>query len=283
MCLVGCHFADQSCRSILQICYWPKLRMIGIKGYKDSKVQIDGARATWHTWRSGLAKQRRSRYIRSSGNKVPIAYFVFVWISPLDHHPSPLAGHLIGTLKVLYDQQCLLTDPSGLNPLDSGPMTRPTCPATQHSPPASTSYPSNLPIQPLLPATNACHGLCQSCDVSSCAAWCGFWSGGLDICLSFACWIVLSAAALLHVLLCTNMMLTAALGEHCGGPGATLLQDTALEQQLITAGADPQQAKDTIAAFQAASASSSRRHMLQVCPVDVCQCRIESSAAQSIS
>ena len=40
------------------------------------------------------------------------------------------------------------------------------------------------------------------------------------------------------------------------------LQDTTLEQQLITAGADPQQAKDTIAAFQAASAGSSR-HLLQ--------------------
>ena len=40
------------------------------------------------------------------------------------------------------------------------------------------------------------------------------------------------------------------------------LQDSALEQQLITAGADPQQAKDTIAAFQAASAGSSR-HLLQ--------------------
>ena len=35
-----------------------------------------------------------------------------------------------------------------------------------------------------------------------------------------------------------------------------------MEQQLITAGADPQQAKDTIAAFQAASAGSSR-HLLQ--------------------
>ena len=87
---------------------------------------------------------------------------------------------------------------------------------------------------------------------------------------------------MLHVLLCTHMMLTSALGEHCGRPGAPLLQDTALEQQLITAGADPQQAKDTIAAFQAASASSSRRHMLQVCTVDICQCRIGSSAAQSI-
>ena len=41
-----------------------------------------------------------------------------------------------------------------------------------------------------------------------------------------------------------------------------LLQDTTLRQQLITAGADPQQAKDTIAAFQAADAGSSR-HLLQ--------------------
>ena len=41
-----------------------------------------------------------------------------------------------------------------------------------------------------------------------------------------------------------------------------LLQDTNLEQRLIAAGADPQQAKDTIAAFQAASAGSSR-HLLQ--------------------
>ena len=40
------------------------------------------------------------------------------------------------------------------------------------------------------------------------------------------------------------------------------LQDSALEQQLITADADPQQAKDTIAAFQAASAGSSR-HLLE--------------------
>ena len=48
---------------------------------------------------------------------------------------------------------------------------------------------------------------------------------------------------------------------------ACSLQDSTLEQQLITAGADPQQAKDTIAAFQAASAGSSR-HLLQDSTLD---------------
>ncbi len=53
-----------------------------------------------------------------------------------------------------------------------------------------------------------------------------------------------------------------------------LLQDSALEQQLITAGADPQQAKDTIAAFQAAGAGSSR-HLLQDMAAMVAQAFLE--------
>ncbi len=83
---------------------------------------------------------------------------------------------------------------------------------------------------------------------------------------------------MLHVLLCTDFTLIAS-PESCS-QDAPLLQDSAVEQQLVTVGADPQQAKDTIAAFQAAAASSSQRHMLQVCTVDIvtaAQCIMSAS------
>ena len=53
-----------------------------------------------------------------------------------------------------------------------------------------------------------------------------------------------------------------------------LLQDTTLEQQLITAGADRQQAMYSITAFQAASIGSSR-HLLQDMAAMVAQAIVE--------
>ena len=55
------------------------------------------------------------------------------------------------------------------------------------------------------------------------------------------------------------------------------LQDSSLEQQLVTAGADPQQAKGTIAAFQAAGAGTSR-HLRQDLAAMVTQAVLEMQA-----
>ena len=60
---------------------------------------------------------------------------------------------------------------------------------------------------------------------------------------------------------------------------ACSLQDTSLEQQLISAGADPQQAKDTIEAFQAADSGSSR-HLLQDLTSMVDQVIVEMEAGK---